>query len=117
MTLLTGKLVKRELIDAAFDNLLSSYGDQTVIYQTTNVKLGAMLVLDLSKDHSKLGHMDTWYATRTGDLLGDGTERGVLIVKVPGRRGTPSAATVAAKKKGSRGSKRLSTIAASTGKS
>lgn len=90
--------VKRELVDASFDNLMSSYGDQTVIYQTTNVKLGVMLVLDLSEDHSKLAHMDTWYQTRTGDFLRDGTERGVLIVKVPGRRGTPSTATVTAKK-------------------
>lgn len=90
--------VKRELVDGSFDNLLSSYGDQTVIYQTTSVKLGAMLVLDLSKDHSKLNHMDTWYATRTGNLLGDGTERGLLMIKIPGRRGTPSAATRAAKK-------------------
>ncbi|TBY27434.1 hypothetical protein [Rhizobium leguminosarum] len=91
--------VKRELADSSFDNLLTSYGEQTAIYQATNVKLGVMLVLDLSKDNSRLAHMDTWYETRIGDLLGDGTERGVLIIKVPGRRGTPSAATVAAKKK------------------
>ncbi|WP_374497312.1 hypothetical protein [Vogesella indigofera] len=94
--------VKRELIDASFDRLLTAYGDQTVIYQATNIKLGVMLVLDLSNDHSKLSHMDTWYTTRCGDLLGDGTERGVLIVKIPGRRGTPSAATVAAKKRDAR---------------
>ncbi|MFK0204729.1 hypothetical protein [Agrobacterium sp. NPDC090283] len=89
--------VKRELADASFDNLLASYGEQTAIYQATNVKLGVMLVLDLSKKNSRLAHMDTWYETRTGDLLDDGTERAVLIVKVPGRRETPSTATVAAK--------------------
>jgi hypothetical protein len=89
--------VKRELADASFDNLLASYGEQTAIYQATNVKLGMMLVLDLSKKNSRLAHMDTWYDTRIGDLLDDGTERGVLIVKVPGRRDTPSTATKAAK--------------------
>lgn len=89
--------VKRELSDASFDNLLASYGEQTAIYQATNVKLGMMLVLDLSKKNSRLAHMDTWYDTRIGDLLDDGTERGVLIVKVPGRRETPSTATKAAK--------------------
>ncbi|NTE82173.1 hypothetical protein G6M16_010675 [Agrobacterium tumefaciens] len=89
--------VKRELSDASFDNLMLSYGDQTVIYQATNVKLGVMLVLDLSKPHLKLAHMDTWYETRTGDLLGDGTHRGVLVVRIPGRRGVPSAATLVAK--------------------
>ena len=56
-----------------------------------------MLVLDLSRKNSRLAHMDTWYDTRIGDLLDDGTERAVLIVKVPGRRETPSTATVAAK--------------------
>lgn len=95
--------VKRELVDGSFDNLIASYADQTVIYQTTNVKLGVMMVLDLSKDHCRLGHMDTWYETRTGDFLGDRTERGVLIVKIPGRRGTPSAATVAAKRRNVKG--------------
>lgn len=89
--------VKRELSDASFDNLMLSYGDQTAIYQASNVKLGVMLVLDLSKPHLKLAHMDKWYETRTGDLLGDGTYRGVLVVKIPGRRGVPSGATVAAK--------------------
>lgn len=89
--------VKRELADASFDNLLASYGEQTAIYQATNVKLGVMLVLDLSKKNSRLAHMDTWYEMRIGDLLDDGTERAVLIVKVPGRRETPSTATVAAK--------------------
>ena len=88
---------KRELADASFDNLLASYGEQTAIYQATNVKLGMMLVLDLSRKNSRLAHMDTWYDTRIGDLLDDGTERAVLIVKVPGRRETPSTATVAAK--------------------
>lgn len=96
--------VKRELKDATFENLLRSYGDQTVIYQATNLKLGVMLVLDLSKNHGSPGvaHMDTWYATSIGDFLKDGTERGVLVVKIPGRRGTPSAATVAAKKRKAR---------------
>ncbi|MBO9127932.1 MULTISPECIES: hypothetical protein [unclassified Rhizobium] len=89
--------VKRELVDASFSNLLASYGEQTVIYQATNVKLGVMLVLDLSKKNSRLAHMDTWYETRIGDLLNDGTERAVLIVKVPGRRETPSTATKASK--------------------
>lgn len=89
--------VKRELADASFDNLLTSYGEQTAIYQATNVKLGVMLVLDLSKKNDRLAHMDTWYDTRVGDLLDDGTQRAVLIVKIPGRRETPSTATVAAK--------------------
>jgi len=106
--------VKRELSDASFDNLMLSYGDQTAIYQATNVKLGVMLVLDLSRPHLKLAHMDKWYETRTGDLLGDGTHRGVLVIKIPGRRGVPSGATVAAKA-AKRSKKAMPTKATKTG--
>ncbi|MER9337417.1 hypothetical protein NKJ06_26105 [Mesorhizobium sp. M0293] len=101
--------VKRELKDASFDSLLEFYGEQTLMYQTTNLKLGVMLVLDLSQHRVTTSHMDTWYETRVGDLMKDGTERGVLIVKVPGRRGTPSAATVAAKKSARKPRKRKAT--------
>lgn len=99
--------VKRECKDASFDRLLELYGDQTLMYQTTNLKLGIMLVLDLSKHHVTTAHMDTWYETRVGNLMKDGTQWGVLIVKVPGRRGTPSAATVARKKSVGASSTRL----------
>ncbi|TCP90341.1 hypothetical protein C8J31_101179 [Rhizobium sp. PP-CC-2G-626] len=89
--------VKRELKDASFDNLMFSYGEQTVIYQSTNVKLGVLLVLDLSKDRPNTMSFENYYDVRRGDFLSDGTDRGVVIVKVPGRRGTPSYASKIAK--------------------
>ncbi|MBN8973582.1 MAG: hypothetical protein J0H51_16405, partial [Rhizobiales bacterium] len=89
--------VKREERDSSFDNLVRSYGEQTVLYQTTNVKLGVMLVLDISRDHVVWPHMDSLYEARVGDFLNDGTQRGVLIMNIPGRRGTPSDATKRAK--------------------
>lgn len=91
--------VKREETDASFDNLLASYGDQTAIYQATNVKLGVLMVLDLSEPHVGPGDLDNCYATRTGDLLRDGTHRGIVIIRVAGRRGTPSVATKISKSK------------------
>ncbi|TPK93190.1 MULTISPECIES: hypothetical protein [unclassified Mesorhizobium] len=94
--------VKREFTDASFDRLLELYGEQTLMYQITNLKLGVMLVLDLSRHQVTTAHMDTWYETRVENLMKDAAEWGVLIVKVPGRRGTPSAATVAAKKSAKR---------------
>ncbi|GJD58079.1 hypothetical protein [Methylobacterium dankookense] len=91
--------VKREEEDASFDNLLASYGDQTSLYQNTNVPIGILLVLDLTTKGGLSGHFRTLYRTEVGNLLGDGTNRGVLIVKVPGRRIAPSAATVEATKR------------------
>ncbi|HWD12545.1 MAG TPA: hypothetical protein VG519_04240 [Pseudochrobactrum sp.] len=91
--------VKRELSDASFDNLIASYGDQTVLYQTTNVKLGVLLVLDLTQIHAVWPDFEKLYETRVGDFLADGTVRGVVIIKVPGRRGTPSNASSEAKTK------------------
>ncbi|MCP1548425.1 MULTISPECIES: hypothetical protein [Methylorubrum] len=91
--------VKREEEDASFENLLASYGDQTALYQNTNLPIGILLVLDLTTKGGLSGHFRTLYRTEVGDLLGDGTRRGVLIVKVPGRRIAPSAATVEAVKR------------------
>lgn len=85
--------VKREEADASFENLLASYGDQTTLYQNTNVPIGILLVLDLTTKGGLSGHFRTLYRTAVGDLLRDGTIRGVLMVRIPGRRIAPSAAT------------------------
>lgn len=90
--------VKREAADASFDNLLASYGEQTALYQITNIPIGILLVLDLTTRDGLSGDLRTLYKPVIGDLLKDGVKRGVLIVRVPARRITPSAATVAAKK-------------------
>jgi hypothetical protein len=90
---------KREEEDASFENLLASYGDQTTLYQYTNLPIGILLVLDLTTKDGLSGHFRTLYWTEVGNRLGDGTRRGVLIVKVPGRRTAPSAATVEAVKR------------------
>ncbi|WP_312403766.1 hypothetical protein [Rhizobium sp.] len=89
--------VKRELEDSEFGNLLSLYGQQTAIYQNSNVKLGVLFVLDLSASGPVFGHFDTLYDVRIGDFLNDGTQRGLVILKVPGRRSTPNVATKEAK--------------------
>lgn len=81
--------MKRELKDGSLDSLLTSHVDQTLTYQTTNLKFGVMLVLYLSKHHVRTAQRDTSYKIRVGNLMQYGTERGLLIVKVPGRRGTP----------------------------
>jgi hypothetical protein len=90
--------VKREASDASFENLLTAYGEQTALYQITNIPIGILLVLDLTTSNGLSGDLRTLYKPAIGDLLKDGVSRGVLIVRVPTRRISPSAATVAAKK-------------------
>jgi hypothetical protein len=88
--------IKREQDDASFDSLLAHYGDQTAIYQTTNVPMGILLVLDLTTKSGVSDHLKNLYKPVSGDLFGDGVMRGVLIIRVPARRMNPSEATVAA---------------------
>jgi len=95
--------VKREERDASFPNLLASYGDQTVLYQNTNIPVGILLVLDLTTREGLPGHLGTLYHPEVGDLFKDGVTRGVLVVRVPARKLSPSAATVTAKKRLSAG--------------
>lgn len=88
--------IKREKDDASFEALLGHYGDQTAIYQMTNVPLGILLVLDLTTKGGVSDHLKNLYKPVSGDLFKDGVMRGVLIVRVPAQRITPSEATVAA---------------------
>lgn len=88
--------IKREEEDASFENLIASYGAQTTLYQNTNIPIGILLVLDLTTREGLSGHFRTLYRTEVGDLLRDGTTRGVLMVKVPARRVDPSTATAEA---------------------
>lgn len=81
--------LKRELDDASWHNLLSDYGQQTVTYQNTNVRLGALLVLDLTDRGGLTPHMDTLWHCSIDDLVGDGA-RGVFVARVPGRRMKPN---------------------------
>lgn len=85
--------VKRELVDSSFENLIAHYGEQTAMYQATNVRLGMLLVLDLTPNQSVGPHISTLCRPFVGDLTKDGTDRGVLIIRLPGNRIPPSEAT------------------------
>jgi hypothetical protein len=85
--------IKRESDDASFDALLENYGEQTAAYQNTNVPLGMLIALDLTKDQSVGQHISTLHRAAVGDFLEDGARRGVLVVKIPGNRISPAVAT------------------------
>jgi hypothetical protein len=91
--------IKREPDDASFDALLENYGEQTAAYQNTNVPLGMLMALDLTKDQSVGQHISALYRAAVGDFLEDGVRRGVLVVKIPANRISPAVATQRGRKR------------------
>lgn len=90
--------VKRELKDSSFDALAAFYQGQTAEYQNVSVRLGFLLVLDLSND-PKVGtpHIQGLVKPRLVQRVGEDHPRLIVIVKVPGNRKRPSDLTKAAK--------------------
>jgi hypothetical protein len=91
--------IKRESDDASFDALLENYGEQTAAYQNTNVPLGMLIALDLTRGQSVGQHISALYRAAVGDFLEDGVRRGVLVVNIPGNRISPAVATQRGRKR------------------
>jgi hypothetical protein len=91
--------IKRESDDCSFDALLENYGEQTAAYQNTNVPLGMLMALDLTRTQSVGQHISALCRAAVGDFLEDGVRRGVLVVKVPGNRISPAVATQRGRKR------------------
>ncbi|NTJ08239.1 hypothetical protein [Rhizobium lusitanum] len=82
--------VKRDFDDASFDTLLVKYGGQTKTYQATNVKLGFLFVLDLPSRPRGVPDIEKCYEIRRGDLFSDEIDRGIILLKMPANRISPS---------------------------
>lgn len=89
--------VKRELIDGSFDNIMRSYGGQAKTYQATNVKLGFLFVLDLSKTIQSTPDIENCVQIKRGIFFNDGIDRGMILLKMPGNRVPPSSAQLLAR--------------------
>ena len=90
--------IKREIKDASFDSLEKSYAGQTTDYQNVSIRLGFLLVLDLTG--SKLDgtpHIRSLAQCRSIQRTGEAEPRQIVIVKVPGRRYLPSEISKGAK--------------------
>jgi hypothetical protein len=85
--------IKREQSDASFENLLDSYGEQAVMYHSTNVKLGILLALDLTEEAGLGRRLCQSYKAVVADVMGDGVLCGILVVRLAGNRMTPAEAT------------------------
>jgi hypothetical protein len=83
--------IKREMDDASFDSLVSHYAGQTTDYQNVSIRLGFLLVLDLTTPKLEgTPHIRSLMQCRSIQRLGESEPRHVVIVKVPGRRYLPS---------------------------
>lgn len=81
--------IKRELRDAQPSNLKKFLG-QTTIYQATNIRLGLLLVLDLTDKSKGIQHLEqnVWVETHQVGSFAD--TRYVVVFRVPGNRIYPS---------------------------
>jgi hypothetical protein len=90
--------VKRELDDASFDSLASHYVGQTTDYQNVSIRLGFLLVLDLTSPKLEgTPHIRSLVQCRSIMRPSETEPRHVVIVNVPGRRYLPSAVSKNAK--------------------
>lgn len=82
--------LKKEEDNCSFDHLKKKYAAQGTEYQNTNARLGILLVLDLTPKDGEVGHITS--LVKVVDIVrqGEASPRNLVIVKVPGRRKTPS---------------------------
>ncbi|MBF0612030.1 MAG: hypothetical protein HQL55_12995 [Magnetococcales bacterium] len=91
--------IKREIQDASFDNLRLSFANQTVEYQNTGIRLGILLVLDLTEKSPGVAHVDEQVQACVVQRPNQRSKRGVVIIRVPGNKIRPSDLTALAHKK------------------
>ena len=89
--------VKRETQDASFDFLAKSYAGQATDYQNVSIRLGFLLVLDLTEAKRQgTPHIRSLVECRSVLRKDEAEPRHVVVVKVPGRRYLPSAISASA---------------------
>jgi hypothetical protein len=90
--------VKRDANDCSFDSIAASYAAQTTDYQNVSIRIGVLLVLDLTTANREgTPHISSLVQSRIIRRPGEEIPRLIIIVKVPGRRKRPSDLTKLAK--------------------
>ncbi|MVN90529.1 hypothetical protein [Mucilaginibacter aquatilis] len=82
--------VKREFKDTSFDALKEKYLGQAKEYQNTSAKVGILLVLDLLPKPNGIGSLESNIKLEIVSTTKDPEPRGIVIIKVPANRITPS---------------------------
>lgn len=83
--------VKREFKDTSFDALKKKYLGQAKEYQNTSAKVGILLVLDLLPKLNGIGSFESNIKLEIISTAKDPELRGIVVIKVPANRVTPSA--------------------------
>jgi hypothetical protein len=81
--------IKRETVKMDMDGYERKYIGQTMAYQGTSAKLGFLFVLDLSNNDGGIGAFETNVKLKVSESP-EGIKRGVVILRMPGNRVTPS---------------------------
>jgi hypothetical protein len=83
--------VKRDDKCCSFENLIQSYALQATEYQNVGIRVGFLLVLDLSKTRKGgTPHISELISPFPVPREGESHPRWLVVVKVPGRRVRPS---------------------------
>ncbi len=82
--------IKREMADCSFEALEKAYAAQAVDYQNTNIRLGFLLVLDLTEKRNGTPHIAGLVKSSAVTRSGEDDSRLLVTVKIPGRRRVPS---------------------------
>jgi hypothetical protein len=83
--------VKQDAADCSMSALKAKYLGQAAEYLSTNVRLGLLLVLDLTDKPTGMRVIEANVDVMTDVRNGDDAPRSVVVVTVPGNRRTPSA--------------------------
>ena len=81
--------LKRELSDATKESI-KKYLPQPAVYQATDIAVGMLVVLDLASAEPPAHLRDNVWVECIPSAESDGTERFVLVVRIPGNRKPPS---------------------------
>ncbi|QXP54476.1 hypothetical protein H0I25_10270 [Cellulophaga sp. HaHa_2_95] len=82
--------IKRDLNDCSFEKIRSKYLGQSAEYLGTDVKLGFLMVLDLTDKSSGMGSIESNVKVEIIKKDNDPIERAIVVIIVPGNRKTPS---------------------------
>lgn len=82
--------IKRDSKDCSFEAIRSKYLGQAAEYLGTDVKLGFLMVLDLTDKSSGMNSIESNVKVEIVKKDNDPIERAIVVIVVPGNRKTPS---------------------------
>jgi len=82
--------IKRDWKDCSFELLKSKYLGQAAEYLNTDVKIGFLMVLDLTDKSSGIRSIESCIKVEVVKKVNDPVERAIVVLVVPGNRKTPS---------------------------